>query len=102
MKCPKCGSEDIEIIEKKDYGSNFVYIEEVKTCANCECKVEKYQQRLDKVLTKFYTRSKNILQYVNGVQIVYYKLKKRFEIGGEKIELDTVECLIRDLDLEAK
>lgn len=105
MKCPKCGSEmmlgtnknynctkcgnDVQYVMNNDLGMP-VY----------EDNNQRYQARLDKVLSKFGVYSKNwkVLRY-NNLSVDYNIEEQQFYLHGKnKISLKTVESLLEDLE----
>ena len=95
MKCPKCGSENtVGKIEK-----GYCY------CNNCKSRIDRYQIRLDKVLSKF---ENGTLYVIDGVTI-FYEQNEFSLVSGDGysydeivISLDTVESLLKDLEVDKK
>ena len=96
MVCPKCGSETVDAKFIGEY------------CPNCRKTIkslkEQHQQRLDKVLNKFEEEvgSNNIVFYYNKglLRITYYAHTKYFTLNRHTISLDTVESLLKDLEVK--
>jgi hypothetical protein len=98
MKCNKCGSYEI-----KHYLNGKI------KCCKCNeiirtIKEHKYQQRLDKVLSKFDDKTKKwkYLEYHLGYEVYMQYVAKTFYLQANNCEhilsLDTVESLIKDLE----
>ena len=101
MKCPRCGSEDIETL----YFTNTCDIVGW-TCHNCRYTLEEdlYQQRLSKVLKKFEDANHGMFskEFIEDGAIEYSSHTKKFywtSYSDEfQISLDTVEHLIADME----
>ena len=103
-KCPKCGSKYTSKLWLWDNhnDTNLMYCQECNHEWDSKAK-EKYQARLDKVLSKF-ERVNEKLQYiviVDGI-IEFEKGKFYWDSFSEhfEIQLDTVELLLRDLGVD--
>jgi|LGVE01.1.fsa_nt_gb DNA-directed RNA polymerase subunit RPC12/RpoP len=89
MKCPKCGSERIGV--SMTIGKKY-------RCHICKTNFDDdYQQRLDKVLSKF-DKHGDYLIYKNI--IMYDSVKNEFWINDDfpYLSLTTVESLLKDLN----
>ena len=91
MKCPKCGSEYVF----EDY------------CQECGLKdLKSYQQRLDKVLSKFEKDENGYSLSKKHIWIEYNwddKKDNKFRLGlfcDIIISLETVELLLKDLEVQ--
>jgi|LGOV01.1.fsa_nt_gb transcription elongation factor Elf1 len=102
LTCPKCGSEEVS--------ETMLNEDELQCChSNCLHIFSRYQQRLDKVLSKFeciyrledyqyqINASFGIRYYVGEFRIFSYCECNNFN-WSEPISLDTVEHLIKDLE----
>jgi hypothetical protein len=95
MNCPKCGKQ---MLHDSAFETN---INKQNLCVNKNCERD-YQERLDKVLSKFSEYDKVYLYdglYLKGQFIInYYKKCKKFFIDNLNISLNTVESLLKDLE----
>ena len=97
--CPKCGSE--EVLQNSENENKFM-------CAYDDCsyvfEVDFYQQRLSMVLKKFEIEDGTdgiVSHYCKGLlKITYYAHTKYFMLDRQGILLDTVEYLIRDMEMK--
>ena len=107
MKCPKCGSEvksfsgkTVPLKVENGVGVGFIpqYV-----CLNCKINVNDYQQRLDRVLSKFEGEEEYGYNFplMDETNIDYYngkfKLYQTFNDINVTISLETVESLLKDL-----